>query len=168
IKYPARNASPTIATRTKVANAKTVSLSPTFAIVRSHPWRDRPGGKGGPCRRERLDRVLDGLDLGEVTAGALCEVGRGQRPRAARARRDEAVAERRERGQHALHVLVGEDRGDDGVALARQPGQDIAHAPEVVGAVPDLEGVVAHALEAAGQAHAHVAVDRPAEVGLSG
>src|SRR3954469_17282494 len=46
IKYPARNASPTIATSTNVANAKTVSLSPTFAIVRSHPLRDRPVGKG--------------------------------------------------------------------------------------------------------------------------
>src|SRR5207244_7926037 len=46
IKYPARNARPTIAARTNAANAKTVSLSPTFAIVGSHPWRDRPGGKG--------------------------------------------------------------------------------------------------------------------------
>src|SRR5262249_21266127 len=48
IKYPTRNATPTIATRTKVAKAKTVTLSPTFAIVRSHPWRDRPAGKASP------------------------------------------------------------------------------------------------------------------------
>src|SRR6476659_3972236 len=46
ITYPARNASPTIAARTKAAKAKTISLSPTFAIARSHPWLDRPGGKG--------------------------------------------------------------------------------------------------------------------------
>src|SRR5437763_4991081 len=46
IRYPARNASPTIAASTNAANAKTVSLSPTFAIVGFHPWRDRPRGKG--------------------------------------------------------------------------------------------------------------------------
>src|SRR6266508_5335551 len=46
ITYPARNASPTIAAKTKAAKARTISLSPTFAIAHSHPWPDRPGGKG--------------------------------------------------------------------------------------------------------------------------
>src|SRR5207244_10365449 len=50
IRYPTRNASPTIAAKTKAAKAKTISLSPTFAIVRSHPWPARPGGKGTPSR----------------------------------------------------------------------------------------------------------------------
>src|SRR5690348_9312479 len=124
--------------------------SPSYALILGQIRQEVKGARdeerlsGDPAPGERLGGGLDRLDLGEIAPGALGQVCRRQRPGAARARGDEAVPERRERGQHALDVLVRQDRRDERVAGARQTGEDVADAGEVVGAVPDLERVVAH------------------------
>src|SRR4051794_11403263 len=138
--------------------------SPSYALILGEIGEEvkGPGDEhrpaGGPGPDERLGRRLDCLDLGEVARGSFGQVGGRQRPRAARARGDEAVAQGREGRKHAVHVLVGEDRRDDGVVRARQAREDVTYPAEVVGAVPDLERFVVDSLEPAGQLDVDVAV----------
>src|SRR4029079_2456591 len=82
--------------------------------------------------------------------------------------RDEGVPEHRERSEHPLHVLVLQDRGDDDVTRTREAGQSVAEPGEVVVSVPDLERIVADALEPPRETNVDVPVDRMAGEGLGG
>src|SRR5438270_6759179 len=68
---------------------------------------------------ESPGRILDRLDRAEIGLGPLGQVGGGERAAAARGGGDEPVAEGREGREHPVHVLVGQDRGDEDVARAR-------------------------------------------------
>src|SRR5262249_4628755 len=126
--------------------------SPSYALILGQIGQEVKGSgdehraTGRPGTAKGFGRVIDGLDLGEVAPGALGQIGCGEGSRAARTGRDEAVAEGGEPCQHPFDVLVGEDRGDQCVAGAREACEDVADAGEVVGAVPDLERVVGDAV----------------------
>src|SRR5919109_581998 len=82
---------------------------------------------------ESLVRTLDRLHVNEVRCRGPGEVLGPDCPGTGRRRRDETVAQGRERGQHPGRVLVCEDGGDDDTVVARgQTGNKIADAGEVV------------------------------------
>src|SRR5262245_10389960 len=119
--------------------------SPSYALILGEVGQEVKGARGeyGPSERaavgERVGRGLDRDDLLEVRCGPLGQVRGGQSADAAGARRDECVPDGRERGEHAVDVLVGEDRGHEHVASPRQARQQVPDRAEVVSAVPDLE-----------------------------
>src|SRR5829696_8199747 len=154
---------PAKASTTNAAKTKTLERS-RERIVRAHATREVGEQVQGPhdedtavkarqlARAEPCgSRLGDRLDLPEMRARALREVGGGQRARARRRGRDERRADLRERAEHPVDVLVGEDRGDDDVGATGELPEQVQDAAEVVRAVPDLVRARAAALEAAGQ-----------------
>src|SRR5204862_7888261 len=81
--------------------------------------------------REGLGGVGNDLDVREESASSQPQLGRRNRARIARGGRDEAIAQRRERGEHPVDVLVGENRGEEDVAPLRQARKEPAHPGEV-------------------------------------
>src|SRR6266516_1642180 len=109
----------------------------------------RAGQLAGPL--EGASGPGNGLDRLEVPARRRGERLGRERPAAGRGRGHERVPEHRERPQHQLGTLVGQDRGDDDVAAGRQARQQPADPRHVVGAVPELERRVAAVLHPAGE-----------------
>src|SRR5690348_10442444 len=100
--------------------------SPSYALILGEIGQEvkgagnEEGGSGGPAAGKRLHRILDLVHLGEVPLCALGQIGGREGARAAGTGGDEAVPQRRQGRQHPLDVLVGEDRGHDRVAGARE------------------------------------------------
>ena len=151
---PAAKASPTKRASSTSAKVKTLRRSRAREIVRvlahraiaprasrailsqeRHLPAPRASGHGRPRRPERARsrRARNAAPARRASSSA------GSAPGVRRTRGDERVADRCERAQHRLGVLVGEDRGDDRVAAGRQARKQVADAGEVVSAVPDLE-----------------------------
>src|SRR3989442_8877919 len=76
--------------------------SPSYALILGEVFEDVQGARDedrlgqGPGLGERLDRILDRLNLAEVGAGPFRQVGRRQRPVVARGGGDQTVTESRE------------------------------------------------------------------------
>ena len=112
-----------------------------------------------PCRPRELERPAPGQEgIRESARHAGSTVRRGPRgplPAIAREFEDSvAIRVRPEDGEgleHQLGPLVGQDRADEDVLPAREAGQEVADAGEVVRAVPDLERLLAPRLEPARQ-----------------
>src|SRR3954471_14195721 len=163
MRYPAANAPPTITTSTKNASANTLTLSPRLCVVAGVTELcqkiERARDDDGPLRARQRQRlrtgltgVSNGVDIPEIGFGAGGKLPCRECPGIRRLGGDEARAEDGKSLEHQLRPLVLEHRGDDDPVLPRgQPRQQVAEAGEVVGAVPDLERVLAPPLEAARQ-----------------
>ena len=151
IRYPARNASPTIAASTNAANAKTrqpvanvrhrtlfilgqIGQEVEGAGDEERP-PERPGSALAPGPGRRLASTCAEVRLGAARPGRPRRV-RGRSTSAWRSSRSPSADERRE---HPVDVLVGEDRGDEDVVGALgSRASSVPDAVEVVRAVPDL------------------------------
>src|SRR3954447_16297125 len=141
--------------------------SPSYALILGEIGQEVKGARdeqrisGGPAAGKRLHRILDRVGLGEVAPRAFGQLGGREGARAAGTGGDEAVAQRRQGGEHPLDVLVGEDRGDDRVARAGEGGDHVPPAPRFGGAVPDPERAAPPPPETPGELDVDVPVDRP-------
>src|SRR6266404_7715926 len=165
-----------MASSTKMASAKTLSFSPTVWVLavatdlrkKIEGARDDDGPIGA-CEGERakagFGRIGNDLDMLEVRFGAGSKFPCGQGTGIRGLSGHERVPEHRERLEHPLRPFVREDRPDDHVLAVGEPRQQVPDAGEIVGAVPDLERVLASALQASGQRHVRrrVRVDGTAE-----
>src|SRR4051812_34601971 len=130
------------------------------------------GCENTPCRAckvasalARAGRIGNRFDIREEGFGATREFLLRERARVRRPGRDEGVAERPERSEHRVDVLVAEDRRDDDERARWEARQQVAEPGEVVGAVPDLLRVDPAALEPAREPDAlgGAGLDRPFE-----
>src|SRR6266481_223630 len=136
--------------------------SPSYALILGEIGQEVKGTGDkdrlaeGTGTTQGLSRVFDRLDLSEERSPPPGQVRGREGTLVARAGGHEPIAEHREGGEHPVDVLVRENRGDDDVAGGRQPRQEIPEAGEIVGAVPDLERIVAQSLESARELHVDV------------
>src|SRR4029079_14157238 len=83
---------------------------------------------------DSLRRVRDGLHGVEETPGFRGQLVDGQGTRIGGLRRNEGVAEGRQRGEHSVDVLVRENRGDDDIAAGGEEAAAVAAPPQTDGA----------------------------------